>query len=491
MRLELTMSTSTVLLRIALSCLVLTGCARNPVTGERELALISEDQELEMGRQAAEQASQAIGLVDDKELQSYVQRVGAGLAADSERPELPWSFQVVDDPTPNAFALPGGYIFVTRGMLNHMDSEAELAAVLGHEIAHVTARHGVQQMSRAQLAQLGMGLGMILVPEIRPYGDLLGSGLQLLFLKYGRDAERQADELGFKYALNESYDVRQMDDVFATLQAIGEREGGSPLPAWASSHPDPGERIENAQERLQQVQVSPDQLRLGREEFLTQIDGLVWGTNPRQGFFDDQNRFLHPELAFQLSFPKDWKTQNTPQAVVAASPRQDAMVQLTMAKGAPVDAARQFLSQQGVQPGQALQESVNGLPAVVARFRGQTQQGVLDGVAGFIQHGDRTYQVMAVAPSSAYAPQERLFTQIIGSFAPVTDPEILNVQPRKVDVVKLPRATTLAEFARTAGSSADIETLALINQVEPQERLPAGTLVKHVVGKPIRSAQLD
>src|SRR5687767_2448102 len=297
------MSTCTTVVKVIVCCAALAACARNPVTGERELALISEAQELEMGKQAAQQARQAIGLVDDKALQAYVQRVGTALAADSERPELPWSFEVVDDPTPNAFALPGGYIFVTRGMLNHMDSEAELAAVLGHEIGHVTARHGVQQMSRAQLAQLGMGIGMVLVPELQPYGDLLGSGLQLLFLKYGRDAERQADELGFAYSLKENYDVREMDDVFATLQKIGEAAKQSPLPAWASSHPDPGERIENVQGRLAEVTASVDSMRLGREEFLGRIDGLVWGANPRQGFFDESNRFLHPEMRFQIQFP--------------------------------------------------------------------------------------------------------------------------------------------------------------------------------------------
>src|SRR5690606_12770631 len=120
-------------------------------------------------------------------------------------PDLPWSFDVVDDPTPNAFALPGGPIFVTRGILTLMDSEAELASVLGHEIGHITARHSVAQLSRAQLAQLGLGLGTIFVPEIEPYSDLAGTGLNLLMLKYGRDAERQADELGFRYARSEGY----------------------------------------------------------------------------------------------------------------------------------------------------------------------------------------------------------------------------------------------------------------------------------------------
>ena len=192
----------------------LAGCATNPVTGRRQLALISEGQEVQLGRESAVQVSRELGLVPDSALQRYVQGIGGTLAAASERPALPWAFRVVDDPTPNAFALPGGFIFVTRGMLTLMNSEAELASVLGHEIGHVTARHQVTQISRAQLAQLGLGLGSVLMPELQGLGGLAGSGLQLLFLRYSRDAERQADALGFRYAVGQLYEAREMADVF-------------------------------------------------------------------------------------------------------------------------------------------------------------------------------------------------------------------------------------------------------------------------------------
>src|SRR5688500_6983461 len=197
-----------------LVCVLPAGCAVNPVTGRRQLALVSEAQEIQMGQQAAQQVSQQLGLVDNQALQEYVQRVGAQLAAESERPNLPWTFRVVDDPTPNAFALPGGFIFMTRGMMDLMDSEAELAAVLGHEIGHVTARHSVTQISRGQLAQLGLGLGSVLFPSAaQSFGGLAQTGMQLLFLSHSRGAERQADELGFRYALNEGFEVREMDDI--------------------------------------------------------------------------------------------------------------------------------------------------------------------------------------------------------------------------------------------------------------------------------------
>ncbi|MGD2068949.1 MAG: M48 family metalloprotease, partial [Gemmatimonadota bacterium] len=170
------------------------GCARNPATGERQLSLIGERQEIEMGREADQQIVASIGLYDDEALQSYVDGLGQRLAATSERPDLPWTFRVLDDPTVNAFALPGGFVYITRGIMGHLTSEAELVGVLGHEIGHITARHSVNQISKQQLTQLGVGLGMVLVPELQNFGGLASLGIQLLSLKFSRDDENQADE---------------------------------------------------------------------------------------------------------------------------------------------------------------------------------------------------------------------------------------------------------------------------------------------------------
>jgi predicted Zn-dependent protease len=438
-----------------------------------------------MGKQAAEEARQSIGLVKDDALQSYVQEVGVKLAADSERPQLPWSFQVVDDPTPNAFALPGGYIFITRGLMSYMDSEAELAAVLGHEIGHVTARHSVQQISRAQVAQLGLGLGMILAPELQPVGNLLGSGLQLLFLKYGRDAERQADELGFRYALQDKYDVREMDDVFASLQRISQQqESRSPLPSWAASHPDEGERIQTVQRRIAELPpASLEGARVGETEFLNRIEGLAFGENPRQGFFQE-SRFVHPDMAFQVTFPSGWKTQNLPQAVVGVSPRQDAAIQLTLARDEPMQAAQRFLGQQGLRAGDVARKSVNGQPAVIAEFAAQTEQGVVQGLVGFVSYRDTTYQVLGYSPAQRYGDMQRAFLGTIESFGPLTDRKSLNAQPRRIDIVKIPRAMTVQEFSREYPSTVDVKTLALLNQAtDASAQLPAGKRVKRVIEK--------
>src|SRR5690349_2221528 len=184
------------------------GCARNPVTGKSELSLVSESQEIEMGKQASQEVAQTMGLYNDPKAQAYVADLGKRLAANTERPNLPWEFHIVEDASVNAFALPGGFIYVTRGLMTAINDEAELATVVGHEIGHVTNRHSVQQISKAQVAQLGLGLGSILSSDIARVAGAASAGLQLLFLKYSRDAESQADKAGFRYALGQNYDVR-------------------------------------------------------------------------------------------------------------------------------------------------------------------------------------------------------------------------------------------------------------------------------------------
>jgi predicted Zn-dependent protease len=457
-------------------------CATNPVTGQRELSLISEGQEIQMGREAAQGAAESIGLVDDAALQSYVGGIGTRLAAASERPQLPWSFRVVDDPTPNAFALPGGFIFLTRGLLSLMDSEAELASVLGHEIGHVTARHSVSQLSRAQLAQIGLGVGMVLLPDLAAVGNIAGAGLQLLFLKYGRDDERQADELGFKYALNQNYDMREMADVFRALERAGEKEGHSPLPSWLATHPNPGERVEATNARIAALNRPLTGLNVGRQEYLNRLQGMVYGVNPRNGFFRGSS-FLHPDLRFRIDFPQGWQFQNMTQAVMAGSPQQDALIQLTLAQGANAEAAaRQFLGQQGITSSTPTRETINNLPAVAARFDAQTQQGVLRGLAVFITHGGRTYQLLGFTPAERFSSYERVLSQSFRTFAQLTDQQALNVQPNRIEIVRVPQNMTLAQFHQRFPSVIDIGELALINQVsEPSSMLAEGIMAKRVV----------
>jgi predicted Zn-dependent protease len=458
--------------------LTLSACALNPATGKRQLSLISEEQEIQMGRQAAQEIRETLGFVENDALQTYVQQIGREEAAISERPNLPWEFHVVDDPTPNAFALPGGFIYVTRGMMALMTSEAELAGVLGHEIGHVTARDTVNQLSKQQFAQLGLGLGSIFVPEMQQFGSLAGAGLSLLFLKYGRDDEREADSLGFEYMRKRGYDVSEFDDVFAALERL-ESTQQSALPTFLSTHPAPAERVQTAQERAASLPPQ-ENARVGRDAFMERIDNLVYGKDPRDGFFRGST-FYHPRLRFAITFPEGWKTENLTRAVVAVSPRNDAALELRLTGDAdPARALRRFFSQPGVAAGRAATITINGAPAALAQFQAQSEQGLVAGLVGYVARGGRTYQVVGYTAAQAYRAYAGLLEQTIRSLEGVTDPEVLNVRPKRIDVIRLERPTTLDRLA-DGSDAVSLETLAILNQVPTgTAQLPAGQLVKRI-----------
>ncbi|MEX0899369.1 MAG: M48 family metalloprotease [Gammaproteobacteria bacterium] len=465
---------------LAATLLFAASCSTNPVTGQSQLALVSESQEIEIGRQTAAAAEAQMGLVDDPALQEYVQRIGMVMARASERPELPWHFGVIDDPTPNAFAAPGGFIYVTRGMLSLMNNEAELATVIGHEIGHVTARHSVAMISRQQLAQIGLGLGSVLSPEIAQLGELASAGLSMLFMSYGRDAERQADDLGFGYALAQGYDVSQMTDVFASLQRIGEASGRSPVPAWMSTHPYPEERIVRIQNRLAGATL-PLGARAGEDEYMARVDGLPYGENPRNGYFEN-TRFVHPDMRFQVNFPQGWMTQNMAQAVMAGSPDQDAIVQLSLAKGTPQEAAAAFLGQQGITAGPVNTRSVNGLNAATAEFQAQTEQGALAGAVSFITLDEHTFGIVAYTGADRLPKYAAAFQGVFDSFGRLTDPQALAVQAPRLSVMRTPRAMSLQQFNASYPSTIPLDELALVNQlVDGSALIPAGAHVKRVV----------
>ncbi|MGE3176640.1 MAG: M48 family metalloprotease [Vicinamibacterales bacterium] len=465
----------------------LAGCAVNPATGERQLSLVSVDEEIRLGRTSAAEVRHRIGLVDDARLQAYVERIGQQLASASERPSLLWSFQVVDDPSPNAFALPGGFIFVTRGLMGLMGSEAQLASVLGHEIGHVTARHSVTMISKQQLAQLGLGLGTAFYPELGPIGQAIGAGLSLLFLKYGRDAEHQADELGFRYASARNYDLRAMATVFDAIQRTAALEHTSTLPSWLQTHPEPGERIAHVNEMLDALP-SASAGRVDRPAYLDEIDGLVYGQNPRQGYFEN-GHFYHPELRFSFEIPYDWQAQNGASAVIAAAPQGAAALQLTLVEDGGEVAMRRFAAQPGVRIGRVSTMRIHGIPATTAPFQVAAGGSRVRGLIAYLSHRDRTFELAAYATAASWAEYRERLESVIRSFSPVTDPGVLAAAPHRLEIVRLDRDTTLEQFDETYESVIPLGELAIINHVpNGASRLAAGALVKRVVGSRTRSA---
>jgi predicted Zn-dependent protease len=221
---------------------------------------------------------------------------------------------------------------------------------------------------------------------------------------------------------------------------------------------------------------------LGRDEYLRRIDGMVYGVNPRDGFFEG-SRFRHPDLRFEMDFPQGWATQNQAQGVIGVSPGQDAMVQLNLAQGTPADAARSFLSQQGMQAGDLSRADLNGLPAASAYFQAQSDQARLAGYVAFVSQSGSTFRILAYTTSDRFQGYDGALRSSAGSFRRLTDPAALSVQPKRVKLERVPRAMTLQQFAQQFPSTIPLGELALINRVDSAETLKAGQMVKRVVGK--------
>lgn len=459
------------------------GCAVNKATGERHLDLYGQDQEIAMGRQADSQIVSSLGIYNDPALQKYIQDLGTKIAATSERPDLPWTFRIVDDPVVNAFALPGGFIYVTRGLLTYVTNEAELTGVVGHEIGHVTAQHTVHRLSEQQVTQGGVILGGIIEPSLQKYGQIVNAGLGLMFLKFSRDDESQADHLGLRYMVRAEADPRELIGVFEMLSRVSQAGGGGRIPEWLATHPDPENRIENIQKELDTFHVDFSNFTVNGAGYLDRTDGVVFGENPRDGFFRT-NHFYQPELQFEFEFPSGWTTMNQREAVAAISSQQDAMVQITMAQeGTNQQAAQAFLGQQGVESSPLETSTVNGLPAVSANFRAETEEGVLQGRASFIEFMGHVYQLLGYTTDKLWASYRNDMTRSLGTFRRLTDSQILNAQPMHLKIITASGLTTLAQLAAQQHSPVNLGTLAIINQVDSTASFNAGDRVKMVVGQ--------
>ncbi len=458
-------------------------CVRNPVTGGRQLALISEQQEIAIGQESHPEILAEFGRVENPDLQKYFSQLGQQLAKISHRPELPWTFTVLDSPVVNAFAVPGGNIYLTRGILAYMNNEAELAGVLGHEIGHVTARHSVTQISQQQLMGLGLGLGSIFSSRFRQFSGLAEMGMGILLLKYSRDHERQSDQLGIEYMSQLGYDPVQISTFFEVFEGLREEEGNA-IPNWLSSHPDPPDRIEATAAAAEKIKrENPDRpYRVNRNALLSRIEGIIYGENPREGFVEG-GRFYHPDLRFQLDIPKGWKTQNTKRAVVFIEPQERAVVQLTLAppteEGTPESVGYSLARQDGIRFINGAPLEINGNDAFVGRYRLPGQGDSVEVLAGFISYGDYIYQLAGMTPSSAYGSYSRVFEGTIRGFRRLTDKRILSVQPDRIRIYRAKGGETLRSILKSQPQArTDLDDIALLNRIDPDQKLSAGARVK-------------
>ena len=467
------------------------GCAVNPVTGRQDFVMMSESAEATAGRNADADVRKEYGVYDLPALQEYVTGVGQRLAQHSHRAQLSFHFTVVDSPEINAFALPGGYIYITRGMMAFLNSEAELAAVLSHEIGHVTARHSVRQISLAQAAAIGATLGSLLVPALRNQGaqdliDLLGNAW---ISGYGRDNELEADRLGAEYLARAGYDPQAMVRVIGVLKnqelfdrEVAQQEGREPrrYHGLFDTHPDNDTRLKEAVGAADQYAVDAKDARpeQGRRDFLQHIDGIVYGDSPQQGVVRG-SQFFHAELGIALKFPAEWRVQNRPDKLLAISPRRDALIEMHLieANGAsPADALRRLLKPDVGSRIQAT--SINGLPA--AELSGSRQGRPTIALA--IDFHNRLFLLIgSAALPDVFERRHGEMSAALRSFRAITDAQRKLAKPLRLHTRPARQGQTYAQLAAQSplGSYAE-QYLRLMNSAYPAGEPIAGESVKVV-----------
>jgi predicted Zn-dependent protease len=468
---------------LALVCLCGAACAVNPVTGSPELMLLSDQDEVQLGQQTDVQIVRQYGLYEDPELNTYVNDAFQRLVQVSHRANLTYTSKVMDDPVVNAFAVPGGYVYLTRGILAHLNNEAEMACILGHELGHITARHSAAQYSRTQLASVGLGLGMILVPELRYLSDLAQFGVGMLFLKFSRDNERQADDLAVEYASKVGYDASQMADFFETLERMHPAADRSGLPEWFSTHPSPVDRNQTVRARASEWRqdLGLRKPQVNRDGFLRKIDGIVYGEDPRQGY-EEKGVFYHPGLRFQFPIPSDWKLNNTHTQVQMVSAAKDGAIRFTAAaRGSPAEVARAFVQQNRATVVEQGSARVNGLPALRLLSQVKSQQGVLAILSYFIQRDGAVYVFHGFTPANRYRTYASNFTSTMEGFSEIQDSSKLRVEPNRIRVKTVSASGTLGQTLRAFGTKEEnLEKLAVMNGMRLDDQVQAGDLIKVV-----------
>lgn len=474
------------------------GCVttdQSMVSGNRRAYGYTWAQEVQLGKESDSQIQAEYGMYKDAELSAYVSRIGEKVLqyseirqpnAPADRRDTPFTFRVLDSPIVNAFALPGGYVYVTRGLMAHLENEAQLAVVLGHEIAHVIARHASQAAVRQQGAQLGVIAGVIAGAAAGVDGrileqgmNVLGTGAQLLLLKNSREAESESDRLGVAYAAKAGYKIADAAAFFRSLSRLQE-QSGQRIPIYMSSHPDPGNREQSMLQYAADYQAQGVQMSVQNQaELYAQIDGIIAGEDPRQGFVESNN-FYHPELKFQYPIPQGWQVNNTASQVQMIDQAQQAMTILELAQGTSArDAATKFGSQQGIQVVESGATRVNGLNAFAIDGVVAQQNGNMRFRSYFIEYGGKVYQFLGYTAEQNYGTYLRAFRTIMEGFAPLNDPDKLNRQPA---LIKIQNATRNAAFSTYVPSKLptgiNAEGLAIINQMMLGDQVQSGRKLK-------------
>lgn len=480
------------LIRLTLSLAVLiyvSGCATNPVTGGSDFVLMSETEELTLGARYHQQIIKEMPVYPDQKLASYVDNIGQRLARESHRPQLAYQFTVLDSTQVNAFALPGGYIYITRGLLAYLNSEAELAAVLGHEIGHVTARHSVRQHSATTAAGMA-GILLQATTGISGSQDLFNVVGKAILSGYGREHELESDRLGAQYLARSGYSPDAMLDVIGVLknQELIEneraREQGREPRAYHgvfASHPENDRRLQEVVGEAGQLKTSAA-TRVGRAEFLAHIDGLAFGDSENEGVVRN-NTFLHRPLDFGLDIPERWRIENLPDQLLIIAPQESAFMQIKVDSDSGEHSPRRYLAEKGVRNlRSAVSLDIKGLPAYTGETAVVTDKGERQARVAALRDGKQTFLFTGVSRNDQHFNQhDKVFLEILHSYHKLDSREQELAKGLRLKIIKLDSGTRFADLARRSPIENQAEAeLRLLNGQYPDGEPGAGESIKVV-----------
>lgn len=478
-----------------LAALAVTGCATNPVSGRPNVVMGSMQGEKEQSRRYYQEIIRAYGLYEDQALQDYVQSVGERVAKNSHLPDWEWKFTVLDDESINAFTTGGGYVYVHRGLLAYMTSEAELAGVLGHEIGHVTARHPARRQTRGVLAGV-LATGAAIMTGSSAVAQLANIGAEAWLQGYGRENEMEADRLGLEYATKTGYRPEAMAEVFKVFKQQesfelqrAKDEGREPrlYHGVFSSHPAPDARMIQAAKGAANVTTEPEGGWIdNRDAFMRAIDGMPYGTSRAQGIVRD-NRFYHADMGITMAFPRGWTIENQRDQILAYTKNKDAVMQITSPPRPDKKGPREFLLERlkgaSISKGEAL--NVNGMEGyTLVTRRGSPLDGGEGPVRWVVLYRDKSTFLLGGASRSAGAglpADDGLFLSSIQTLRALKPSEYPLAQPYRIKVITADANTKLDDYAKNVPvEKYQKEELQLLNGMYPNGKVKPGQYLKVV-----------
>lgn len=486
-------------LTILTLAVLVSGCviSRDPISGKKKQYGYSWADEVKLGTEADSQIISQYGLYDDERLSTYVDSLGQAMVelshlrrpgAEPEWVNTPFHFRVLDSPVVNAFALPGGFVYVTRGLLAHVENEAQLAVVIGHEIGHVAARHASRRAKNQILGQAALIVGAVggqilaggnAAEQVLNYG---GAGAQLLLLSYSRGDETQSDQLGVEYASLAGYQAAEGSGFFRTLKRMSD-QSGQDIPSFLQTHPDPGQRETRIVEEATRWPTDGRAKRIGRSWYQEQINGLVFGENPRQGYVHG-SRFVHPDLEFEFQIPGGFRVSNQPAQVILISEDGKAAVRLMIDSEhkSTEEAANAFSAEEGVTVVDSGKTSAYGMNTHYLIADAKINNGEEVRIRmHFIDYKGTLYSFMAFSGRPDFKAYDGKFVPMIESFRPLLEADILEIKPERIRIQHAEKAAkfqALIEGHTTIKISAN--TLAILNQLELSDSVPQGFAYKLV-----------